>query len=400
VADARWNGSPRDEIRALGLIATTRMRRGDRIHAATIMDRVLGYFLEHGSKSEQAWALRQRGNVDLVRSEYATAEVFYRRALELYRATKDTNNEGIVLSELAGVLWSRQDFEGAVAMIEQSITMRPKGSLGLASCYYNLGAVLNGMGKIAESREAAKMSLALFRKHERKDGEGQALSLLGELAQRSNEHAEAQQMLEQALALHRERGAIRETGITLGNLARVALDQGRFDDARKLAEEAVELHRECGNKYNESMQLLDCTDAAIGERRLDDAAAIVEQAIVPVLAIENYPAIASAKCRRGFIAQARGDFAQAEAHYDESIADAKRGNYEEQIGWTQLYRAVIRAKQQRTSEARALLEEARTYLKDSVQGRDTLAMAEAVIEQRPLPAPRNFDARLIAILGA
>jgi hypothetical protein len=61
---------------------------------------------------------------------------------------------------------------------------------------------------------------------------------------------------------------------------------------------------------------------------------------------------------------------------------------------------VIRAKQQRTSEARALLEEARTYLKDSVQGRDTLAMAEAVIEQRPLPAPRNFDARLIAILGA
>ena len=402
VGEARWSGATRTEIRALGLIGTTRMRRGDPVHAATIMDRVLAYFLAHGRKEEQAWALRQRGNVDLVRSEYDTAEGFYRRALALYREQNDRANESIVLSELAGVLWSRQDFEGAVAMIREGISMKPEGSLGLGSSYYNLGAVLNGMGRLEESREAASQSLAIFRKHKRRDGEGQALSLLGELAQRSNRHDEAQQLLDEALACHRERGAVRESGITLGNLARVALDRAQYARARAYAEEAVELHRECGNKYNEGMQLLDGADAAIGERRLDDALALATEALVPLLAINNLPALAAVKCRRGYVAQLRGDFDEAERHYDEAIADSKQGNYPEQVGWTELYRAIIRAQQGRLAEAHALVAAARPYLADSLQGMQTLAMTEAVIARltgdakTKLPEPLGFDAHLIA----
>lgn len=402
VHEARWIGDEKAEVRALGLIGTTRMRRGDPVHAAAIMDRVLAHYLARGTKHEQAWALRQRGNVDLVRSEFVPAEDYYRRALALYRGLADRGNESIVLSELAGVLWSRQDFEGAVAMIREGIAMKAEGSLGLGSSYYNLGAVLNGMGRLDESREAAARALEIFREHQRRDGEGQALSLLGELAQRSNRHDEAQRLLEQALACHRERGAVRETGITLGNLGRVALDRADYARARALAEEAVELHRECGNKYNEGMQLLDCADAAIGERRLDDARALTAEAIAPLAAISNLPALAAAKCRYGYVAQLRGELAEAERHYDEAIADATRGNYPEQVGWVQLYRAVIRAQQGRATDARALVAEARGHLADSLQGLHTLAVTEAVIARLAgdaavaMPAPLGFDAHLIA----
>ena len=85
-----------------------------------------------------------------------------------------------------------------------------------------------------------------------------------------------------------------------------------------------------------------------------------------------------------------------------AIADSKQGNYPEQIGWTQLYRAIIRAHQRRVAEARALVEAARPYLADSLQGTHTLAMTEAVIARltgdakTKLPEPLGFDAHLIA----
>jgi len=150
------------------------------------------------------------------------------------------------------------------------------------------------------------------------------------------------------------------------------------------------------------MQLLDGADAAIGERRLDDALALATEALVPLLAINNLPALAAVKCRRGYVAQLRGDFDEAERHYDEAIADSKQGNYPEQVGWTELYRAIIRAQQGRLAEAHALVAAARPYLADSLQGMQTLAMTEAVIARltgdakTKLPEPLGFDAHLIA----
>ena len=133
---------------------------------------------------------------------------------------------------------------------------------------------------------------------------------------------------------------------------------------------------------------------------------LIEEAIKPINAINNLPALAAAKCRRGFVAQLRGDFDSAEQHYDAAIVDAKQGNYEEQVGWTQLYRAVIRAQQRRADDARALVEEARPYLKDSVQGKHTIAVTEAVIARltgdstRELPEPVAFDEHLIIALAS
>ena len=401
VQEARWNDDERSEMRARALIGTIRIRRGDPGQALVLIDRVLAYFLEHGTKTEQAWALRQRGNVDLVRSEFASAEPFYRRALAMYRELDDKDSESIVLSELAGVLWSRQDFEGAVAILRESIAARSADSLGLGSGYYNLGAVLNGMGRVDDAREAAEESLRIFRKHERRDGVGQALSLLGELAQRSSRHDEAEQLLTEALTCHRERGAIREIGITLGNLSRVALDRAEYAKAREHCEEAVELHRECGNKYNEGMQLLGLADAAIGEQRLDDALAHVDEAMVPLVAIENFPAIGALQLRRAFVALLRGAYAEVDAHLDQASADALRGNYPELVGWAQLYRAIARARQGRRDAVPALLAEAEHHLVNSTHGRFSLAMARAVIgrlrgETTDLPSPASFDGHLLA----
>lgn len=404
VTAARWHDDLETEIRALALISTTRWRRGDPNTAAALMDIVLAHYRKQKRPTSIAWALRQRANIDFVRSEFASAEVGYRAALEMYRELEDEANESIVLSELAGALWSRQDFAGAAEMTRQSIAMREPGAFGLGGAYYNLGAILNSMNAHAEAEAAARESLAIFRAHARPDGEAQALSLLGELMQRTNRNAEAEQMLEDALVVHRRRGAAREIGITLGNLANNAMDRADYARAAQLAEEAVELHVECGNKYNEGLQRLDLADAAIGQVRLDDAAVLVEEAIVPMRAIASLPALAAAKIRRGFIAHLRGDLAGAEGHYEDAVADAKRGNYPQLAGWTALYTAVIRAQQQRAEDASALVAQARAIFEGHVQGLAAADTTEAVVARiggslAPVPTPRSFDAHVIAMLA-
>lgn len=392
---ARWKHHVDREVIALGLLATTRWRRGDPATAAQLIEPVVAHYRARRNRSSLAWALRQRGNIEFLRSNFELAEANQREALAMYRELHDKTSEAIVLSELAGALWSRHDFEGAAAMSRESIAMREPGSFGQAGAYYNLGAILNAMNRHAEAEQAARSSLAIYREHRRPDGEAQALSLLGELMQRTNRHAEAEEMLDRALALHRARGALRECGITLGSLAAIALDRGEFARATELAEEAVELHVEVGNKYNEGLQRLQLANAAIGERRLDEAESLVAQAMIPMRAISSLGLIASAKVRRGFIAQLRGELDAAERHYEDAVADAIRGSYPVMAAWTRLYRAVIRARQGRLADARVLLEEARALFEDKVQGLAALATAEAVVTGAPMPEPTSYDAHII-----
>src|SRR5206468_2387242 len=77
VRDAHWHGDTRTENNAFAQIGTLRMRRGDAATAAPILARVGEAF--RGSKSQEAWALRQQGNVELVRSNFAKAEELYRK---------------------------------------------------------------------------------------------------------------------------------------------------------------------------------------------------------------------------------------------------------------------------------------------------------------------------------
>ncbi|MEO8842954.1 MAG: tetratricopeptide repeat protein [Kofleriaceae bacterium] len=404
--EARWFGNTSAETRASGQIATLRMRRGDAAAAAPMLERVEAHYRDSNSPSQQAWALRQRGNVELTRSNFVAAEELYRKALAIYVELNDTSSQGIVLSELSSAYWVRADYAGAEKMLREAIALKGDGSVGLGSTYYNLGAILNGADRVDESIEAATTALALFEKHEHPGGQGQALSLLGELWQRKNQHARALELLELAIAIFRSGGRQRELGITLGNISRVALDLGEWAKVRVCCEEAVEIHREVGNKYNEGMQLMGLADAAIGEGNFAEADAWLVEAITPLEAIHNYQGLAAVRHRRGIAAQLTGKRAIAERYYKQAMVDATRGNWAEMHGWVEMWIALLAAQAHEPKPAHAALKRAHAAIPTtSVQGLETLAMTDAVVarllgEVVELPEPLSWDSRIIATLAS
>jgi len=403
---ARWWNDGERFRQAQGHIATVRMRKGDSALAAPILQRLADRARKENKRTDEAWAVRQLGNTERMRNEFGAAEIHYRRALELYKQLGDRHQQGIVLSELSSVYWSRGDYTGAETVLRQAIALREGDTVGLGSTYYNLGAILNGANRISEAIEAAQLSREIFHKHRHRSGEAQALSLLGELHQRSNDHATAQQLLEEAIAAHRATGNRPHVGIALGNLARVALDRGEYARARDYCEEAIDIHRTVGNRYNEGMQLLGLGDAAIGERRFADAIATFEEALAPLRAIDNTPAISAVHLHAGIAHHLAGERAAAATRYATCIADARRGKYEEMIGWAELWIAAGRAQDGDHAAAEATLASARGYLAtESIQGAEAIAMTAAVLARlaggtTSLPVPQSWDARLLATLVA
>jgi tetratricopeptide (TPR) repeat protein len=402
--DARWAGNERTEHAALAQIGTLRMRRGDAATAAPLLAKV-GDAFRGKNKSQEAWALRQQGNVELVRSNFVKAEELYRKSLALYTELGDKQSQAIVMSELSSAYWSRSDYDGAEKLLREAIALKDPGSVGLGSTYYNLGAILNGANRVKEAIAAANQALAIFNDHAHRQGQGQASSLLGELHQRINDHATATRLIDEAIACFREQGLSRELGVALGNASRVALDLGDWARARACCEEAVELHRDVGNKYNEGMQLMGLGDAAIGERDFAAADEHLTASLVPMRAIKNYPCMSAAKLRLGMSAPLRGDHVAARRHYDESIADARKGNYLELEGWTDIWVAILHAQAKKSADAKRSLAHARELIPaESVQGAEALAMAEAVIarlggSRKALPEPKSWDARILATVA-
>ena len=310
-----------------------------------------------------------------------------------------------MLGELSSAYWYRSDFAGAEQMLRRALELKHDDSAGTGSTYYNLAAILNGANRVEEAIAAATTALDYFTRHEHLGGQGQALSILGELWQRNNEHPRALELLERAVTLFRAAGRDRELGITLGSIGRVALDLGDWAKAREVCEQAVDIHREVGNKYNEGIQLTSIADAAIGEREWDEADAWLQEALVPLEAIKNHQGIAAVRHRRGIVAQLSGKRAIAERFYKQAMVDATRGNWPEMHGWVEMWIALAAAQAKAAKAARAALQRAQAAIPaSSVQGVETLAMTNAVVarllgEAVELPLPASWDSRIIATLG-
>ena len=406
VREAHWTDRAKTVTAACSHIAELRVRRGDAAGAASLLATVQAGARDKPDRGEQAGMLRQQGNVELTRSNFVAAEQHYRNALAIYEELGQIENQGIVLSELSSAFWYRQDLDGAEQMLRQAIGMVKPGSLALASTYYNLGAILNGANRIDDSIEAATEALTLFEANTHRGGQGQALSLLGELWQRKNEPDKAIELLERAIGFERESGRRRELGITLGNLSRVALDRGDWTKARECCEEAVEIHRECSNKYNEGMQLMGLGDAAVGDNELAEADACYFDATVPLRAISNHIGLSAVHLRRGIVAQLTGKREVAMNYYRQAGAEAMRGHNEEMLGWIDMWIALLAAQVRDANPANVALNRARKEIRaTSVQGCETLAMTVAVVARllgetsNVLPEPRCWDSRIIRRLA-
>jgi tetratricopeptide (TPR) repeat protein len=102
---------------------------------------------DHALRARWAWILRVRGDEDLVRQDYASAEIAYGRVLELFPSDPDG------LKGLGTVYTRRRNFPLAVQQFERVLAMRPRD-----------GQALVGLGFARLQADDLQGAMAAFRR--------------------------------------------------------------------------------------------------------------------------------------------------------------------------------------------------------------------------------------------
>ena len=135
------------------------------------------------------------------------------------------------------------------------------------------------LGLLQDARTEFLAALAILRALGDRDGEGNALGILGAICRELGVLDEARRHLERALEIRQGLDDVHGVGTTLNNLATVHVELGRHVDARACLEQALSIRRDLGDHHGERATLHNLAEL---HRRLGDfdvAQTLYEQAL-------------------------------------------------------------------------------------------------------------------------
>ncbi len=271
---------------------------------------------------------------------------------------------GRVLTRAACLAWKEGQVERAQAHYEEALTMhRAAGDReGEGRATGEFGLLQWEQGRVDAARAHLEQALSIHREVDDPRGEALALGSLGKLHLEQGRVDEALEHWERALALHRRIGCRHGEGVDLGNLAILHLRQGAFDDAATRSTQALAILRALGDRGGEGRVLVNLGLGHQAQGQLDEAVSHFEQALAIHREVGDRRTEGVVLGNLGSLLYRRGDLATAEQQICRAITicDAV---YPMASGSCRGQLALIRGRQGRLDEARALLTKGESQLR-------------------------------------
>ncbi len=200
--------------------------------------------------------LSLRGNINLCRGDYATAESFFARSLEIFSSSLGKSHPNVALAHMnLGVTYRKQgketaagrSYERALAIQEELIKEDASAESiersGIIDTLSNLGVLRQLQGRDAEAVRVLERALTYSSEcgNETSSAEAGAHSNLGGLLNKLERYSEAIAHFEQALAIRKKIHGQEniDYALTLNNLAAAHFYQEQYDKAEPLYLQAL-----------------------------------------------------------------------------------------------------------------------------------------------------------------
>lgn len=317
--------------------------------------------------ARHARALQSLGRLRTDQGRFAEAEALLREALQRLEPAPDTPLPEVatLLGDLGSTLFQNGQPEAAEALYRESLATR-RALFGnehadVADSLGRLGLVLRHRGEYAAAEPLLSEALALRRRllPPTHPDLGASLSDLALVRTDLGELDSAEALYNEALALMRAAYGERHPHVAtvMNNLARLLQTRRQNTEALALLREALAIRRETlGERHpNVGLALNDLGLALVETGDVEEAEEAYRQALDAYGA--DHPWRASTVYNLGRIAEQRGEYAVAEAHYRETLA-AQRAYYGEDhdrisVGLNRL--GIVLHRQGRMDEAEAHL---------------------------------------------
>lgn len=198
-------------------------------------------------------------------------------------------------------------------------TQEPEDRLRAAHLALSYGTALKESGDLDKAEETFLRNLTLRRRMGDRNGEGRALSALGQLAQAQGKVEQAAEYFQEALAVSQEVHDRQGEGANRTYLGQVAQARGRITEAEEYFKEALDILREVRDPRGESANLSSLARVALAKRDFAEATALAQQSLAIRRAMGDEFGEATVFSLLGQLSLARGDLADAEQYLLHSL---------------------------------------------------------------------------------
>ncbi|MEG4067416.1 CHAT domain-containing tetratricopeptide repeat protein [Microcoleus sp. Pol11C2] len=249
----------------------------------------------------------------------------WQQALQIYRAIKNRQGEGVALGNLGDLYLSLGNYAKAIEYVQQSLAIareikdrRWEGiALGnLEAAYYSLGNYTKGI-------EYTQQSLAIVREIKHRQGEGVALGNLGGAYIYLSNYAKAIEYSQQSLAIAREIKDREGEGVALGHLAVAYNYLGNYAKAIEYSQQRLAIAREIKDREGEGVALGHLAGAYNFLSNYAKAIEYSQQSLAIAREIKNPPGEGVALGNLGIAYGALGNSAKAIEYTQQRLAIAR-----------------------------------------------------------------------------
>ncbi len=260
--EIRWHDAARHYARAADLNPTFdtllkarefTWRAGNYTAAYGYGEKLLGWAKAQGSQEELSQALNEHALTIYAQGRHAEAEVLYRQALEISRATIGEAHPAYAsrLNNLAGVVRAQGRYPEAEGLYRQALEI-DRATIGEAHPDHaihlnNLAGVVLAQGRYPEAEGLYRQALEIVRATigEAHPDHAMRLDNLAGVVRAQGRYLEAEGLYRQALEIDRTKigEAHPDFALHLNNLAVVVEAQGRYPEAEGLFRQALDIVR-------------------------------------------------------------------------------------------------------------------------------------------------------------
>ncbi len=284
--------------------------------AAELLNGVQGQWAEP-ARRQQAVTYHQLGIVAQEQRQWASAEGYYRQALEIYVEFGDRYEQARTYHQLGMVAQEQRQWAQAEGYYRQALALDVESGdrHGQAATYHQLGNVAFEQRQWAQAEHYYQQALEIYVEFGDRYNQAHTYHQLGMVAQEQRQWASAEGYYRQALEIDVEFGDRYSQAITYHQLGTVAQEQRQWAQAEAHYRQALALKIEFGDRYSQASTYHNLGAVAQEQRQWASAEGYYRQALALKIEFGDRHSQARTYHQLGRVAEEQRQWEQALRHY-------------------------------------------------------------------------------------
>jgi len=329
--------------------------------AAELLKQCLTIFRRNDSRRDQVLALGKLATICFHTGDYGQLDTLCREALALARSENLEWDEVHLLKLMGNAAYVQSRFDEAHRLYEdtQLIAKRRGYSRPLADSMNNLGIIASALGEFDEAERMLKESMAGYIETGFQHGTAVTLNNLADVAVKRGDYDRARQLYHKTLTIYQKAGVTKQIAFTLKNIGDVALAAGDLGEGERFYQQCLAIYQEIADQREIAYSYNHLGDVAQARADYATAADWYEQALAIFQEIDYHPGQSYALDSLGAVARLQGQCEKAEQLHQQALAIYRQVENDEGVGHALHYLGLV-------AQAQGQLEVAETHFVDSL----------------------------------